>query len=53
MTRVEIQSGRDASLPEALSDTFQVCDGGDARGWCVPVSAPAGEPEPSSEARRG
>ena len=55
MTRVEIQSGTDAALPEALSGTFQLCDHGEARGWCVGAgAAPPAETTPdSSEGRRG
>ena len=51
MTRVEIQSGTDAALPEALSGTFQVCDRGEARGWCVGASAEGADA--ASESGRG
>jgi hypothetical protein len=55
VTRVEIQSGSDAALPEALSGTFQLCDDGEVRGWCVGAgAAPSTETTPaSSEGRRG
>ena len=53
MTRVEIQSGTDAALPESLAGRFQVCDHGETRGWCVGSSAAPAEDDASSEPRRG
>lgn len=54
MTRVEIQSGTDASLPESLSGVFQECEGGEPRGWCVGAAAsPYAEgADAASEGRR-
>jgi hypothetical protein len=54
VTFVEIQSGTEAALPESLSGTFQLCDHGEARGWCVGAAAAlTTDSEPSSEGRRG
>jgi hypothetical protein len=53
VTRVEIQSGAEATLPESLSGVFQVCDGGEARGWCTGADGLAPRREPASEGRRG
>jgi hypothetical protein len=55
VTRVEIQSGTDAVPSESLSEVFQVCGGGEARGWCVgPGTGSSGDaPEAASERRRG
>jgi hypothetical protein len=47
VTRVEIQSGADATPSESLSGVFQLSHSGEARGWCVEA-----ETEPSSEGRR-
>jgi hypothetical protein len=47
VTRVEIQSGADATPSESLCALFQVRDRGEAKGWCVDADA-----EPPSEGRR-
>ena len=52
MTRVEIQSGADAAPSESLGGVFQVCDRGEARGWCVDGDATLlGAADPASEGR--
>jgi hypothetical protein len=54
VTRVEIQSGAEATLSESLSGVFQLCYGGEARGWCVGANPPPSEEgaDPASEGRR-
>jgi hypothetical protein len=55
VTRVEIQSGADATPSESLSEVFQVCAGSEARGWCVAPGASSAVDalEAALERRRG